>query len=74
MVLELIEEHPAMVALPLTIQPIVAVGALAPVGAVRVAVKVRVELSVPPPVPIKLNVGVTFAMVMVLEDAVTPGL
>jgi hypothetical protein len=52
-------------------QFIVAVGALAPVGAVKVAVKVRVELRVPPPVPVKVNVGVTGAIVKLCELAVT---
>ena len=59
MVLELLEVQAAIPALPLTFQFINPLGALAPVGAVNVAVKVRVEPSDPPPVPTKVNVGVT---------------
>ena len=74
MVLELFEVQLAIPALPLTLHPIVALGALAPSGAVKVAVKVRVEPRVPPPAPIKLNVGVALAMVIAPVDALTSGL
>ena len=63
MVLELIEEQAAIPALPLTFQFINAIGALAPVGEVNVAVKVRIEPRAPPPVAAKVNVGVTWAIV-----------
>ena len=72
--LELCEVHDAIPALPATFQFIKAVGALAPTGAVKVAVKVRVEPSVAPPVPAKVSVGVTFAIVKLCELALAGAL
>jgi hypothetical protein len=64
LVLDDCEVQVAILALPLIFQFIVALGALAPDGAVKVAVKVRVEFSTPPPMPTTLKVGVTLVMVI----------
>ena len=48
--------------MPVIIQFIVLVGALAPTGAVKVAVKVRVEPFAPLPTPARLNAGVAGAI------------
>ena len=69
MLLDEVEVHDAIPALPETLQVTAPLGALAPALPVIVALKVRVEPSAPPPLPVRVRGVVTFAMVIALEVA-----